>query len=387
MNNKFEKSATCRFLTAFLVAGAAASLGGCTSSSSSSSSQTNASGNGTVAAQEWSVDHANWSELGFEWQWTGFPPVQPGATIDHATAFEDVLVFMGSGSTLSVLETNTGKVRWSRQIDRPSTRFQESVRRGETLFTASDTELWELNLRNGNTIDRDSLGTLVNTSPLIVDNLAIFGTLSGELFAWQMNNDFKLWSYRFDGPIHVPAISVNTEFIAAISEKGDIRTLETINAHSGISVRIAGGSEADLLTDEIGLYIASKDQSIYAFDIEDGFRFWRKRSSAPITVQHTLHEGVIYATTDDNGISAIDSATGENIWNNDSVGGWAITVVDGNELIVWSGFELLAIDKDRGDIITRMPLRDIAGIRTDSINDGDLYVITLEGTVAKFSLK
>jgi len=378
----FEKSKTRCSLFAIILAGSAAFIGGC--STSSSSARTNSQ---AAPAGDWTINHADWSEMGYQWQWTGSPPLQPGALIDHATAYDDLLVFQGSGSTLSVLESSTGKVRWSRQIDRPSTRFQESVREGDTLYTASDTELWELNIRNGNTIDRDALGTLVNTSPLIIDNLAIFGTLSGELFAWQMENDFKLWNYKFDGPIHVPAIAVNDGYIAAISENGDIRTLETINAHSGMSARIAGGTEATLLADEIGLYIASKDQSIYAYDLIDGFRFWRKRSSAPITIQHTLHEGVIYATTEDNGLMAIDSATGDTLWETGTIGGWVLTVLDGKELIVWSGYELFAIDKDRGDIIARMPLTQIAGIRTNSIDDGDLYVITLEGTVAKFSLK
>lgn len=382
MINMFEKSMTRCSLFAILLAGSAVMIGGCTSSSSST--RTNAQSSNS---DEWIVDHADWSEMGFEWQWTGYPPLQRGALIDHATAYEDVLVFQGSGSTLSVLETNTGKVRWSRQVDRPSTHFQESVREGDVLFTASDTDLWEFNIRNGNTLDRDALGTLVNTSPLIVGNLAIFGTLSGELFAWEMNNDFKLWSYRFDGPIQIPAISISDDYIAAISEKGDLRTLQTTNAHSGMISRIAGGSDATLLTDGVGIYIASKDQSLYAFDLEDGFRFWRQRSSAPITVQHTLYEGVIYATTKDTGLTAIDSATGETLWNNPTIGGWALTVIDGDELIVWSRYELLAIDIDRGDIITRIPLINIAGIRTDSVDNGDIYIITLEGSVAKFSLK
>ncbi len=378
----FEKSMTRFSLFALLLAGSAAALGGCTSSA-----DTTGTDDAALQVQEWTINHADWSQMGYEWQWTGFPPLQPGALIDHATAYDDVLVFQGSGSTLSVLETNTGKVRWSRQVDRPSTRFQESVRRGETLYTASDTDLWEINIRNGNTLDRDALGTLVNTSPLIVDGLAIFGTLAGELFAWQLENDFKLWSYKFNGPIHVPAISVSENYIAAISEAGDLRTLETINAYSGMTAQIAGGTDTNLLTDGVGIYIASKDQSLYAFDIEDGFRFWRKRSSAPITVQHTLYQGVVYATTQDTGLTAIDSATGETRWETGTIGGWVLTVVDEKELIVWSGYELLAIDKDRGDVIERMPLQNIAGIRTNSIDNGDLYVITLDGSVAKFSLK
>jgi len=378
-----EKSLTRCSLFAILLAGSAALLGGCTSSTSTPRSNTQSSAN----TGDWSINHAQWAELGYQWQWTGFPPLQQGALIDHATAYDDILVFQGSGSTLSVLESSTGKVRWSRQVDRPSTRFQESVRRDGTLYTASDTDLWEIDIRNGNTIDHDSLGTLVNTSPLIDHNLAIFGTLAGELFAFEMTNDFKLWSYEFDGPIQVPAITINDNYIAAISENGDVRTLETINAHSGMHTRIAGGSDATLLTDGIGIYIASKDQSLYAFDVEDGFRFWRKRSSAPITVQHTLYDGIVYATTQDNGLMAIDSATGETLWSNPELGGWALTILDNKELIVWSGYELFAIDRDRGDIIARMPLTNIAGIRTDSITDGNLYVITLEGSVAKFSLK
>lgn len=375
-----------RTLLPALLACVGCALAGCSTTSTTDSSTTTASNaDAPIVASEWEINHADWAELGYEWKWTGSPPMRPGAVLDHATAYKDMLVFQGSGSTLSVLEPSTGKIRWSRQIDRPATVFQESTRVGDTLFTASDTELWEINTRNGNTLDRDSLGTLVNTSPLIVDDLAIFGTLSGELFAFQTTNDFKLWSYRFDGPIHVPAIQINEDYIAAMSENGELRTLQTRNAHTGMTTHIAGGTDADLLTDGVGIYIASKDQSLYAFDAEDGFRFWRKRSSSPITVQHTLYQDVVYATTTDTGLVAIDTATGEELWHNDTIGGWVLTVNDGRDLIVWSGYELLTVDKDRGDVISRMPLTGIAGLRTDSIEDGDLYVITLEGTVAKFS--
>ena len=381
-------SPTRRILALGLLSGLLSALPACTSTSSTDRAQDSDSELATTAARaDWVINHQQWADLGYQWQWTGYPPMQPGAVIEHATAYDDLLTFVGSGSTLSVLESDTGKVRWSRQLDRASTRFVAPTRRNDTLYAASDTELWELNLRNGNTIDRDAMGTLVNTSPLIVNNLAVFGTLAGELFAYQMDNDFKLWSYKFDGPIHQPAIKINEEYIAAVSEKGDLRTLETINAHSGMSARIAGGSEAELLTDGIGLYVASLDQSLYAFDATDGFRFWRIRSSDPVTVQHTLHQGIIYASTRDQGLMAIDSATGEILWNTPEIGGWTLTIVDDSELIVWSGFELLAIDKDRGDIIARMPLQDISGIRTNSTDDGDIYVVTLDGGVAKFSLR
>ena len=374
-----------RTLATCLLAGLMTALPACTSTSNSSRDDDATAAAATTSKGEWKIDHDGWAEVGYQWQWTGYPPMQKNAVIEHATAYDDLLTFVGSGSTVSVLEANTGKVRWSRQLDRASTRFVEPVRRDGTLYSASDTELWELDLRNGNTIDRDSMGTLINTKPLIVDNLAIFGTLAGELFAFQMDSDFKLWSYKFEGPINQPAITVNDGYIAAMSEKGDIRTLESVNAHSGMTAHIAGGSDAELISDGIGLYIASLDQSLYAFDVLDGYRFWRIRSSNPVSVQHTLHEGVLYASTKDRGMMAIDSATGEMLWNNPEVGGWVLTVADDSELIAWSGFEMLAIDKERGDILARTPLQNISGVRTNSVVDGDIYVITYDGGVAKFS--
>lgn len=379
----FENSALFNRTTRTLaLAVALASLAGC--SSTQSTTQDDAQPAPSSARAPWTINHEGWADLGYMWEWTGYPPLARNAVIEHATAHDGLLTFIGSGSTVSVLEANSGKVRWSRQLDRPTTRFVEPVLRDGTLYTASDTELWEIDIKNGNTLDRDSLGTLVNTPPLLMGNLAIFGTLSGELFAYQMDNDFKLWSYKFDGPIHQPAIDLGEGIIGAISEKGEIRTLDATNAHTGMFTRIAGGSDATLLTDYFGIYVASLDQSLYAFDIKDGFRFWRVRSSAPVTVQHTLHEGMVYASTRDMGLIAIDAASGEIIWNNPEIGGWVATIVDDAELIVYSGFEMLAIDKDRGDIISRTPLTGISGVRTDSQVDGNIYVITLDGAVAKF---
>jgi outer membrane protein assembly factor BamB len=383
----FENSALSKHTARTLALSLAiASLSACTSTQSSSENDAQQAQAAPAPAPkaDWDINHEGWAELGYHWEWTGYPPMRPGAYIEHATAYDDLLTFIGSGSTVSVLEASTGKVRWTRQIDREATKFVEPARRDETLYVASDTELWEVNLRNGNTIDRDSLGTLINTSPLIIDNLAIFGTLAGELFAYQMTNDFKLWSYKLDGPITQPAIQVDDSLIAAISENGEIRTLDATNAFTGMSTRIAKGTDTTLLTDYVGIYVASLDQSLYAFDIEDGFRFWRIRSSEPVTVQHTLHEGIIYATTRDHGLMAIDSATGDTLWNNDEIGGWVITVADGSELIVYSGLEILAIDKDRGDVIARTPISGISGVRSDSLDDGNVYIITLEGSVAKF---
>lgn len=336
-------------------------------------------------AASWSIDHESFRELGYRWDWSGFPPLQRNAELMHAQAHHDVVITLGSGATLSVMDAKTGKIKWSKQVDRPITSFFEPVRFGQTLYVNSETNLYEINLKNGNTIDEDRLGAIVSTSPAIMDNIAIFGTTAGNLFGFQMDQDFKLWSYKFDGPIHTKALELDDEFVAAISDGGDIRTIRAKSAESGAVMRIAKGARTDLLTDGVALFAASTDQSIYSFAIEDGFRYWRQRSSAPITVQPVLHDGVLYASMDDTGLAAMDAATGQINWNNDEIMGWPVALLEGSELIVWTGYELVSMDSERGDILSRISLPYAAGVRTDMFEDGNLYIVTRDGRIAKFS--
>jgi len=335
----------------------------------------------------WTIDHDAWHELGYRWEWTGFPLMNPGAGLTDAVAYKDAIVTTASDTTVTCLESSTGKVRWAKQLDRPTTQLFEPERVGDTLFVCSDTELHELNLKNGNTLDRDNVGAIINTKPIIMGDYAFFGTTRNQLFAFQMTNDFTQWSYKFDGEIESPAVQVGDEAVAMISAGGDLRVLSTYDGASIMKTNIAGGAIASMLVDDGAVIIPSTDQSIYSFSLEDGYRYWRKRTSEPVLIQPVLHDGILYASTADLGLVAIDSISGDVLWSNDTISGWVVSLADGDELMVWTGKVLAAVDKDSGEIIASADLDGAAGVRADSFIDGTLYVITPNGAIARFSLR
>tara|TARA_R110002096_G_scaffold344921_2_gene537850 strand:+ start:97764 stop:98930 length:1167 start_codon:yes stop_codon:yes gene_type:complete len=371
---------------------AALSFGGavsaCSTTQSTSSAPKKASSQQTTqTAQSWKIDHDAWHELGYRWEWTGFPLMKDGAELTDAVAYDDVIVTTASDTTVTCLEASTGKVRWAKQLDRPTTQLFEPTRVGDTLFITSDTELHEISIKNGNTLDRDSVGAIINTKPLIKDNLALFGTTRNELFAFELQNDFIHWSYGFDGEIESPAIDVDEKSIAMISAGGDLRVLAVYDGSSLLKANIAGGAIADMIVDQGAIIIPSTDQSIYSFSLEDGYRYWRKRTSEPVTVQPVMHDGVMYASTADDGLVAIDSISGDVLWSNKTIAGWVVSIANGDELMVWTGQVLAAVDLDTGEIIASANLNGAAGVRTDSFIDGSLYVISPTGSIARFSLR
>lgn len=382
-----------RLLTA-LAAGTLAGLPACTSTQTSDSSpaagqpsgQTQAAVGGVVLAPTYEVDHDAWRELGFRWEWNARPPMVAGAQMEFADAYDDVIVVQDTGSLVSVIEASTGKIRWFKQVRETVTRFVGNTRDGDSLFVANETELFELAIQTGNTLDRTDLNTIATTRPVMYGDLAVFGNASGRLLAMDTKNDVRIWEYQFDGLLESPPVMVNETTVAAISTKGDIRSLDIDSARTTASARISGNAGGDMVTDGELLLIGSLDQSVYAFDLIDGIRLWRHRSAGQVTVQPTLIDETLYATTNDSGLIAFDVFTGEQLWNNPGIGGWVVTTDDG-DLIVWTGREMARVDADRGDVIAKVELDGVSGVRSNSPINGEIFVISARGTVAKFAAR
>lgn len=361
---------------------AAASLAAC----SSSTSATRQSSSPAPQAEP-EINHDAWSTLGYRWEWTGYPLKAGNARLTEVVVAGDIIVTTATDTTVSALEASTGKVRWAKRLDRVSTQLFEPVRVGDTLLINSDTDHYQVDVRTGNTLDKDSADGVINTPPLRVGNLALMGTTRDELIAIRTDQGFVRWRYAFDGQIQAPPVDVDGRAVAMVSGGGDLRIIDGLNGSSLATASIAGGAVTDMLVEDGTLFVASTDQSLYAFNTSNASRLWRLRTSAPLTVQPVIIDGVLYTTTRDTGLAAIDKDTGEILWSNDTIGGWVVTKADGRDLIAWNGRDIMLVDGQRGELISSAPLEGVMGVRSDSHHDGDIYTISADGSVAKFSPK
>jgi len=372
-------ASTLRALTVLALLGAGAGLTACSSGSSSPRG-------GTRTAEPQKVDFDAWAGVGYRWEWTSSPPLTARGQIQFAEAFEDLIVVQDSGAMVSVLESATGRIRWNKQVAETNTRFLGLARRDAAVVVTNETELFEFDLTNGNTLDRTPVNGIATTRPVFFGPLAVLGTAEGRLVAIDTRYDIRAWEYQLDGQIETDPLVVDETRVAGVSTLGDLRILEvgSSSARGLASMRISGDSSELMVTDGFYLFVASQDQSVYGYDTDDGTRLWRLRSSAPVTVQPVLIDGVVYTTTADTGMVAIDGVTGETRWTNRDFGGWVVTTSRG-DLMVWTGRDLIRVDAARGDIISRATLPGMSGLRADKPEDGNIYAIAADGSVAKFS--
>lgn len=332
------------------------------------------------------IDHDSYGRLGYRLDWTGFPVITAPGPVKAIEAYDDVVVVQEAGNTVSVLEASTGETRWSDQPAARLTRFVGIGREGNRLFVSSEAEVFILDLQTGNQLDRQEFEKLVSTEPVRADGLLIYGTGTGEILAhllYSSVDGVKLWGYDMPGSIRANPVKVGEAIVGAVTQTGDLAFVQAADGQLVSRNRVYGGMATHPVADDQRMYIASLDQSLYAFEAATGAQVWRYRTEAPLDRQPTLHDGRLYIELPGEGLVAFDAATGEKLWGNKDVTGTVIGISRG-DLLVWNGREAAVVDPARGDLIDRVSLPGVQRLELDRFADGNLYAVSTAGLVSKF---
>lgn len=374
-------------LAAVCIAALALALPAC-SGSSASRSGASSSSSGKVAsapikAVNREAEHDAVEKLGYRIEWRGFPFTSRGLHVEYFDLLGDAIVVQDDTSTVTVMDPVTGRNRWSTRLAGELTRFVGSARHNDTLLCASDTSLFFVDIRTGTIKDKQRLAVVVNTPPLVIDHMAIFGCTSGELLGHSLTSGYKQWGYLLNGAITSRPAAVGAG-VGAVSQGGDVLIVNPLTGASYGRSLIFDGISNHPVAGADTLFVASRDQSVYAFDASTGKRIWRYRTERPITDQPAAYNGRLYVAIPGRGLIAFNGATGEIIWTAPDVRGEPIGIHDGR-LIVWNGSVATLIDDRRGDVIEKVSIPGLKALKMTSFVDGDLYAVTPAGAVAKYT--
>ncbi len=333
------------------------------------------------------VDDAAFAELGLRRDWTGFPVIGDRQQIREVYADPSTVVVQETGSTVSALDPATGALRWHDRMGSPLTRYISlrpiTYRGVPSILVSSESELFIHQADTGNLLARQSLAKVVNTGPVINGNLAIYGTASGEIMAHAIVPGVRVWGHDLEGPIETGPTWVRGA-VVAVSDSGQ---LASVSADTGALFgrgRMFDGTTTDPVAGDQLLFVASLDQSVWAFDPFDPARpVWRFQTPAPLTMQPTVHAGMLYVATSDRGLVALDQATGRVVWENPEVRGEVIAL-QRDRLLVFHEGQAWTVSPTSGVVYDHAVLPTVAGMTTDRFVDGSIYVWGSGGGVAKF---
>ncbi len=331
------------------------------------------------------VHTEQYAKLGYRIDWRGFPTMFTGARLRFFNVEGDVIMAQDSSGVLSILEDRSGERRWSDQPAQALTKYTGNIREGNRIICSSESEAFVFDIETGNLLDKQRLEKVVNTRPVKVGDILVYGCSDGQVLGHLTLNGFRQWGSGLDGSVEVDPIQFgDSTAVALASARGEVLIIDAISGYSLGRGRVFAGPGAALGASDSTLFLASLDHSLYAISGENAGTIWRHRTEEPLRSAPVYHNGVVYCDLGTPGLTAFNSANGKVLWQTKPVHG-VLTAVRKGRLVFWDSATSTAttIDPARGDVIDTVTLDKVVFLRAQPFVDGNLYGATANGVVFK----
>ena len=331
------------------------------------------------------VHTEEYAKLGYRIDWRGFPTVFPGETVRFFNVSGDVVMVQDTAGVLSIIEDRNGERRWSDQPAHRLTKFTGNIRDNNRIICSSESEAYFFDIETGNLVDKQRLEKVVNTRPVKVGDVLVYGCSDGQVLGHLTLNGFRQWGSTLDGVVEADPVRFgDSEIVGLVSSRGEVLIVNATTGFSQGRGRIFAGPGSSLGRSDTTLFVASLDHSLYAINRDDGSQLWRYRTEEPLRSAPVFHDGVVYCDLGTPGMTAFSSSSGDVLWQTKDVHGTLIAVRKGR-LIFWNPSTATAttVDPARGSVIDTVKLDRVVFLRSQPFVDGNLYGASANGVVFK----
>ena len=195
-----------------------------------------------------------------------------------------------------------------------------------------------------------------------------------------LGNGVKLWGFQSGGAIDRGAVDVDG-VAGIVSQAGDVLFLDPRSGVLYGRQSMFRGIENSPVAGGGAMYVASLDQSIYAFEPTGRVR-WRFRTEHSLTAQPTFHDGALYCEIPTMGLVCLDAASGQQRWASGQAEGTVVAQRNGM-LVVFAGRETMLVDPADGTIVAREAIPGVQRLVAEDFVDGALYAVSSGGSVSR----
>lgn len=330
------------------------------------------------------IDPASWSRLGYSLEWRSQPYVTEDGGVRDIIVSDDLIVALDKSNMVSVIEAGSGRRRGVEHVASPLIEHHGLVRLGNTVWVCGESEALGVDLTSVLMTGRQPYEHIVGTPPLSLSGFLVFGASTGEVRTHSLLDGVARWSNAVQGSVEYAPIAVEQGgTVTAIGVVSDSGEALFIDPYDGRAISRSKMFDAAGATPESGsglLFVASRDQSLYAFAPGQQRPYWRVRCDAPLSHKPVHMDGVVYCDLPGLGFSAIDARSGSVQRSNREVGGEVVGARGGN-LLVWDGRTLSLVDKARLDVVEKAELPGVAHVISPA--EDRLYLVGDKGLVVR----
>jgi alcohol dehydrogenase (cytochrome c) len=215
-----------------------------------------------------------------------------------------------------------------------------------------------------------SVAALLAAAPAMANGLDDYNAVTAERLVAPAESDWLQTRRTYDGQGHSPLAEITTENVAGLEPVWSLSTGPYKEAPAFAALPARGAHQSPAIVNDGVMFMTTHDNQVIAVDAATGEEHWRYRWELPpgLVPVHPTNRGValwddkVYLATLDAHLVALDATTGEHVWDAkiaEWLDGYYMTlaplVVDGNVMVGVSGGEfgirgfVEALDAETGE--------------------------------------
>ncbi len=302
----------------------------------------------------------------------------------------DAVFVLDGANFLTRLRRDNGQRLWrlpvaDRLDDVQGITYQPAA---ERVFLTVSSHLLVLDDDTGSMIDKQDLGQIASTAPVVFGPFFIYGSRNGQIVWHSFEVGYQWRGYRVSPTIRLAPLLVDGMIVATGSD-GRVMVLDASSAASIWSKRLLNAIEAPPTTGGGVLYIAGLDQYVWAIDVANGRTLWKFLTESPLKDPPVLIGAQLYQQIPGKGLHCfaaqpVDTPGGEILWTQPAVRGNVVGSL-GHRVFVWDAGDrqLTVVDADRGGVMHAVSLPSVRYLRMSRRQGGEVFVAGDAGRVSR----
>jgi eukaryotic-like serine/threonine-protein kinase len=234
-----------------------------------------------------------------------------GSIASTPAIHEDDILIGSADHNLYCLSRSTGRVRWQFEAGGP---IYSSPRAdfGHVFFGCDDGHLYALSVSNGRRVWQAPAIHGVRSTPLLHKERIFFGTEGGYLFCVDLSGKVK-WQYETRRPI-ITAPAVAEDMVVFGSMDGTVYATDLNSGWAIWQYRTRKPVASSPVIDGETVYVGSSDGKLYALNLFSGRKVWEFESEGQVNSSPAVWEEAVYFGATNGWFYCLDAKRGRQRW-------------------------------------------------------------------------